>query len=644
MSRRRSGFSKRRFVSYIVPIVLLASWEILVVRPAVAETSVPALSQHIGIPAYFPPSASYNQGEPWGPLFSGTPPASTGQYDVIATAGGFVIANIINGPDYAPDIDYDYSGTLRAQHQAGTKVIGYVDTGYFGTTGKQTRAGYSDLESWRSQIEQDVNAWYAFYGLSMDGIFFDQGQNACGPDNSWVDAYAQMSTYVKDAHPGALTVLNPGIAVPSCYQNAADTIVTFEGPESSYTAAAVALDWSPVDANKIMHIVYGVPAEHLPAVLANSKLWGAGYIDITDEGSAGDPPLYRTVPSYLSALLEGVVSAGAGIAPSTPTGVDTYDVQFTSAQLNWPAARLHGGRSGAIIYEVYLSRGTDEFKWVANTPLAGWRTPNVFLTGLIPGQTYSAYIRSRGPGGDLSAPSEPISWTQDFDADADFPAAPLSPIASDTTYTTTALSWSAAEDAAVTANPEYQIAYYRIFQDGAQILQIPAGVRQTTVTGMAPGTTHSFVIYSVDSAGHVSAGTDPLTITTLSFEGSSVVSTGNESMTAQVLTLSARVYLPYSFVRAFIDTDNDPTTGYSYNGIGADYVVENGRLFTLATGTEFSPTLVGTAEPETSEYVSTWTIPLSMLPGSTPTMQVVYQAEGFAPLAFTQPVPITGLI
>ncbi|MCW2527547.1 MAG: hypothetical protein JWM76_2407 [Pseudonocardiales bacterium] len=640
MGKRGSKAMRSRSTSLVIAITVLGFLEILVARPSDAQAPSPSLSQHVGIPAYFPPSASYNQEEPWGPTFAGTPAASTGQYDTVSTAGGFVIANVINGPDYAADINYDYSGTLLAEHRSGTKVIGYVDTGYFGTTGLKTRAGYSDTESWRDQIEQDVNAWYAFYGASMDGIFFDEGQNSCGPSNSWADLYAQVSTYVKDAHPGALTVVNPGITVPSCYQNAADTIVTFEGPESAYTAATVALDWSPGDPNKIMHIVYGVPAGDLAAVLAQSKQWGAGYIDITDEGGTGNPPLYRTLPSYLATELQGAAGAGTSVAPPAPSGLDTFDVQFTSAQLNWEGSSSRGGVVVPLTYEVYLKHGTEEFHWVSNTPLADWRSPNVFLTGLIPGDTYSAYLRARNTAGDLSAPTATISWTQEVDRSQVGPATPLSPTSSQTTYSTTVLTWSAQDDTTSRANPEYPTVSFRVFEDGAQVLQVPATARRATVTGIAPGTSHSFVVYAVDAAGHVSSGTDPLTVTTFAFEGSSVASTGQESLTAQELTLAARVYLPYSFVRAFIDTDNDATTGYEYNGIGADYVVENGRLFRLATGPKFAPSLLGQAVAVTADYVSTWRIPLGQLPGSGQTVQVVYQAEGFAPLAVTPPLAI----
>ena len=127
---------------------------------------------------------------------------------------------------------------IHATALNGVKVVGYVDTGYLGTTGQRTRLGSSAIIDWISQIERDVDAWYAFYGADLSGIFFDQGQNACGPtatSQDWALLYGQLDAYVKRAHPGALTVLNPGIAVPQCYEHSADVLVTFEGSYEAYT-------------------------------------------------------------------------------------------------------------------------------------------------------------------------------------------------------------------------------------------------------------------------------------------------------------------------------------------------------------------------------------------------------------------------
>ena len=63
-----------------------------------------------------------------------------------------------------------------------------MDTGYLGRPvtghpdGLLTRSGGTGLEAWITQIEADVDAWYRFYGSDVDGVFFDEGTDACGPD------------------------------------------------------------------------------------------------------------------------------------------------------------------------------------------------------------------------------------------------------------------------------------------------------------------------------------------------------------------------------------------------------------------------------------------------------------------------------
>src|SRR4029079_13938443 len=103
---------------------------------------------------------------------------------------GIAVANVINGPDYTPLPEW--ASVIHATHANGVPVVGYVDTGYLGTSGQLTRLGSSNALAWISQIERDVDAWYACYGNDISGIFFDQGQNACGPSgrNDWADLYA----------------------------------------------------------------------------------------------------------------------------------------------------------------------------------------------------------------------------------------------------------------------------------------------------------------------------------------------------------------------------------------------------------------------------------------------------------------------
>ena len=70
--------------------------------------------------------------------------------------------------------------------------------------------------------------WYTLYP-DMNGIFFDEGCNDCGPDNVFSKLYQTITQNTKDLYPGAITVQNPGATMPQCFEQSAETLVTSEG-------------------------------------------------------------------------------------------------------------------------------------------------------------------------------------------------------------------------------------------------------------------------------------------------------------------------------------------------------------------------------------------------------------------------------
>ena len=241
---------------------------------APAHAGVPNLGQHVAVPAYISPSTTAGQAD-WAKLSSAS------------SQLGFVVANVSNGPDTA--VNTDWQSVINATHNHGAKVLGYVDSGYFGfsTDHRQTASGSTAAADWLSQAEQDVNRWYQFYGSSIDGIFFDDGENVCGPtagSNQYADLYAQLNDYVHTYHQGALTVVNPGVAVPQCYEDTADVIVSFEGSYTDYQNPPASLAppaWAlNADPNKFWNIVYNVP----------------------DQATSTQPTTGRRMPTAVSAI------------------------------------------------------------------------------------------------------------------------------------------------------------------------------------------------------------------------------------------------------------------------------------------------------------------------------------------------------
>jgi hypothetical protein len=165
--------------------------------------------QQIAVPSYIHPGADPGA---WNRLI-GAP----------SEKAGITVANVLNGPDFRRKPIW--TDVMARAHGSGKRVLGYVDTGYLGLTGQKTRLGSSDPADWIAQAEQDINVWYALYGESLDGIFFDQGYNTCGPNNDFASWYDHLNQFEKRHHPGALTVLNPGAVVPQCYEDTADILL-----------------------------------------------------------------------------------------------------------------------------------------------------------------------------------------------------------------------------------------------------------------------------------------------------------------------------------------------------------------------------------------------------------------------------------
>jgi hypothetical protein len=212
---------------------------------------------------------------------------------------------------------------IKREHVTGTKVLGYVDTGYLGTTGLRTRSGSTLEADWTSQIEQDVDTWFAFYGSGIDGIFFDEGQHACGPtsgSNAWADLYSRINAYVKTHHPGVTTAINPGKAVPRCYENTWDVLVTFEGSYDTYVKHFTPLSWKPVDPFKIWHLIYDASTQaDMEKAVGLSQRRNAGYVYVTNDVL---PNPYDTLPSVSYWADEESRVAPGGSPNSTAVGTE----------------------------------------------------------------------------------------------------------------------------------------------------------------------------------------------------------------------------------------------------------------------------------------------------------------------------------
>ena len=84
--------------------------------------------------------------------------------------------------------------------------------------------------------------------------------------------------------------------------------------------------------------------------------------------------------------------------------------------------------------------------------------------------------------------------------------------AADTTYTSTRLTWQPAVERDHVVRPD--VAAYVVQQNGREILRLPAWATSVTVGALAPGSTYSFSVYSIDASGDRTADSETIQVTT----------------------------------------------------------------------------------------------------------------------------------
>lgn len=315
-----------------------------------------------------------------------------------------LLANIVNGPDYA--VDSEWADVISRASAAGKKVLGYVRTGYLSLSDQKyvTRLGSTELADWIAQIEEDIDMWYTLYGDYIGGIFFDEGWPSCGDNNEYADLYKYINDYTKRAHPGAYTILNPGGTMASCFEDTMDTLLTFESDYTTYTSSYTANTWVPTDPRKLWHIVYNVPESALADVIALANERGVGYLQLTDDVL---PNPYDALPSdtYMQSMLDAVnggslANANAsdwasGASAGAISGLSISSSDYSSVTLSWNAA------SGALGYYVYSGDAV-----VVSVP--GTMTMTT-IGGLQPGSSYTISVRAVGSGGTTGTASSTLT-------------------------------------------------------------------------------------------------------------------------------------------------------------------------------------------------------------------------------------------
>ncbi len=582
-SRHGRGRSRLRALAVAITLIMLPA-------PAVAgPTPTNQIGQQLAVPAYFYPGGD---GAAWWQQLTGP-------------GTGIAVANPFSGPGKTRDPGY--AAAISAARAKGVTVLGYVPTGYLGSTGRATRLGQSTPAAWSAQVQQDIETWYRLYGNDgLGGIFFDEVQNVCGPDGGYARTYRTLDQHTRSWHPGAFTVINPGIETEPCYADIGDVILTFEGTYDTYTT------WQPpawhrtLDPRRLWHLVHGTATEEqLDQAMRLSKQRNAGYIYVTPDVLANP---WDSLPpaSYWARELAAAAATDRTPprAPGTPRPVRASATEITVA---WRPAYDPGGRTAG--YDILL----DGVRVAGTLGIE----PAATIRGLAPQRSYRIAVVARDAAGNASAPSATAVVTT-ARPDPAPPAAPTGLRAAATGVAHVMLNWNAAT--------EPDVVGYDVLLDGGRLLS--SAEPGVPVSGLEPGTTYTFTVVARDATGNISNPATPLTVTTTVPTGDPIIDASG-TIGATSVEYRATFTRPYDFHHVYIDTDSDADTGFAVAGIGADLLIENGWFY-RHSGTGWNWTPVDGPSPLISSvddrYV--WRIPKELAPVP---HRVVFHGAGSSP-------------
>ncbi|WP_436234521.1 fibronectin type III domain-containing protein [Paenibacillus sp. LjRoot153] len=196
-----------------------------------------------------------------------------------------------------------------------------------------------------------------------------------------------------------------------------------------------------------------------------------------------------------------VTSTTSGVDSELPgwnkgSAIEVADLSQTGVRLSWPNGVDNDGADG---YRIYVNGQI----W------ADVSGTSYDVVGLVPNKLYTIRVESKDSDGNLSVGGPIVTFRTLGVEDMTAPTWDLasSVSASDVTTTGLQLTWNPAQDSGgVTA--------YRVFQDGKQVVTLPALVKSFTITGLTPNTTHVFRVEAGDGKNNWSITGPGLSIKT----------------------------------------------------------------------------------------------------------------------------------
>ena len=257
---------------------------------------------------------------------------------------------------------------------------------------------------------------------------------------------------------------------------------------------------------------------------------------------------------------DGPQTATAG-SPSAPTNVTATATSGSSIALSWSEAN---NGDPAVSYKVYEGGN------VVATPTGTSAT----ISGLTPGSTHTYTVTALDASGVESGHS--ASATATTPNTTNTPATPTGLAVSGTTSSSVSLSWTE-------SNNSDPAASYNVYEGSTVVAT--STTSNATVTGLTPGSTHTYTVTAADSAGNESA-----------HSGSVIATTPNGTTPATPSGLAVSGTTSSSVSLSWTENNNsDPAASYN--------VYEGSTV--VATSTTTSATMSGLAAGSSHTYTVT---------------------------------------
>ncbi|MEL6986973.1 MAG: fibronectin type III domain-containing protein [Bacteroidota bacterium] len=230
-------------------------------------------------------------------------------------------------------------------------------------------------------------------------------------------------------------------------------------------------------------------------------------------------------------------------APTRPTNLTASNTTQTSTSLSWNASSDNVGVTGYNVYVDGTLVGTS-----ANT--------NYNVGSLSAGTTYTMSVAAYDAAGNVS-PQISITITTAQGGDTEAPTRPRNLTASNTTQTSTILSWSASTD-------NVGVSGYNVYVNGSLV-----GSSSNTsynVNGLSAGTEYTMAVAAYDAAGNVSPQIS-ISVTTLQGGGGGTADAGIHRIIHPKASSCLSTFKPRVLIRNYgTTTITSLTVNYSANG------------------------------------------------------------------------------